>query len=185
MKRIVLTFTLCLLALLTKAQDASVEKSVFGVQIGILGAWLHHEAKLTNRISLRSELGFDTGLTIRSNSTDIILGTAISLEPRWYYNISKRKSKSKRIDGNSGNFISIKTQYHPDIIIASSNDNINLISDITIVPTWGIRRNIGKHFNYEAGFGIGYIHYFKEKNVRIIDEADVAVNLHARIGYRF
>ncbi len=38
----------------------------------------------------------------------------ITAEPRWYYNLNKRVSKSKNIEGNSGNFISLKTSYHPD-----------------------------------------------------------------------
>ena len=185
MKKIFLTITLCGITLLAKSQDASVEKSVFGIQTGVLGTWAHNESRLTNRIALRSEVGLDVSIWGGNNSNDFILGTIISLEPRWYYNISKRKNKSKRIDGNSGNFISLKAWYHPDLILATSNDNINLISDFSIVPTWGIRRNIGKHFNYEAGFGIGYIYYFKEKNTTLLDEADIAVNLHVRIGYRF
>ena len=191
MKKILLTITLCLLTILTKAQDASqeasVEKSIYGVQFGILGIWVHNESRLTNRIALRSEIGIEAGIS-SGNSYDgtyFVVVPNISLEPRWYYNLKKRESKSKRIDGNSGNFIALKTSFHPDIVIASNDDDVVLISDISIVPTWGIRRNIGKHFNYEAGFGVGYIHFFKDKNTTLINEPDVAVNLHARIGYRF
>ncbi|MCX7547525.1 hypothetical protein OS188_06105 [Xanthomarina sp. F1114] len=185
MKKTLLTLCLCAFSLLVTAQEASVEKSVFGIQTGLIGLWVHNESRLSNKIALRSEIGVDAGFWAGRNDTDMLLALVLSLEPKWYYNISKRKDKSKRIDGNSGNFISLKTSYHPDVVVASTNDNINLVSDLTIVPTWGIRRNIGNHFNYEAGIGVGYIHYFKEKNVRINGEADVAVNLHARIGYRF
>lgn len=185
MKKLVLTTCLCLFTLLAKAQDASVEKSIYGVQFGVLGVWVHNESRLTNSIALRGELGLDTGLYGSSESTNFLLGVAISLEPKWYYNLQKREDKSKRIDGNSGNFISLKMKYHPDILIASSEENITVLSDFSIVPTWGIRRNIGKHFNYEAGFGIGYIHFFRKKNVYLNNEPDVAVNLHARIGYKF
>lgn len=185
MKKILISFIFCAFTLLLKAQDASVEKSVFGIQTGPFGVWVHNESRLSNKIALRSELGLDANFWAGYNSTDFLMGLVISLEPRWYYNLNKRKDKSKRIDGNSGNFISLNTSFHPDIDIASSNENINLVSDLTIVPTWGIRRNIGNHFNYEAGFGIGYIHYFADENVTIIDEADVAVDLHLRIGYRF
>ena len=69
--------------------------------------------------------------------------------------------------------------------VYSNQDNINFISDISIVLTWGIRRNVGSHFTYETGIGIGYVHYFKKENVYLINESDVAVNLHLRIGYRF
>lgn len=107
----------------------------------------------------------------------------ITLEPRLYYNLNKRVKKSRSIDGNSGNFISLKTSYHPDWFIISSSDDVHVISDILIVPTWGIRRNLGKHFSYEAGIGIGYVYYFSNKYVA--DEGEVAGNLHLRVGYRF
>lgn len=187
MKKIFLTLTFCGLTFITNAQDASVEKSTYGIQTGFLGIWAHNESKLSNQIALRSELGLDTGI-FGSDVKDIngiFLAPTITLEPRWYYNLNKRQNKSKRIDGNSGNFISIKTTYHPDWFVISNEDNLNFISDISIIPTWGIRRNIGNHFNYEAGFGIGYVHYFEEANVNLLDESGVTVNLHLRIGYRF
>ncbi len=187
MKNILLTLTLCGLTLIAKSQNVSVEKSTFGVQTGFLGIWAHNESKLTNQIALRTELGLDTGI-FGSDVNDfdgLILVPAITLEPRWYYNLNKREKKSRRTDGNSGNFISIKTTFHPDWFIISNQDNINVISDISIIPTWGIRRNVGTHFTYETGIGIGYVRYFKEDNVILLNESDVAVNLHLRIGYRF
>ena len=171
----------------SNTSNTSVEQSVFGVQTGFLGIWAHNEARLINSIALRSELGLDTGIFGSDvyNVNGFIMGAAITLEPRWYYNLKRRVLKSKRIDGNSGNFISIKTTYHPDWFSISNESNVKLISDLSIIPTYGIRRNIGRHFNYEAGFGIGYIHYNQDENVILVNESDVAVNLHLRIGYRF
>lgn len=187
MKKIFCFLALCGLTFIAKSQTASVEKSTYGIQTGFLGIWVHNESKLSNQFALRSELGLDTGI-FGSDINDVdglLLVPAITVEPRWYYNLNKRENKSKRIDGNSGNFISIKTTYHPDWFVISNVDNINFISDISIIPTWGIRRNIGKSFNYELGFGIGYVHYFKEDNVIFFDESGVTANLHLRIGYRF
>ena len=99
--------------------------------------------------------------------------------------MNKRVSKSRRIDGNSGNFISIKTSYHPDWFVVSNNDNISVISDISIIPTWGIRRNIGSHFTYESGIGIGYQYTFAKRAGYLENESDITLNLHLRIGYRF
>ncbi len=187
MKKILLTLTLCGLTLIAKSQNASVEQSTFGIQTGFLGIWVHNESKLSNQFALRSELGLDAGI-YGNNANDIdgfLLTPTITLELRWYYNLNKREKKSRRIDGNSGNFISLKTSYHPDWFVIANEDNINFISDIFIIPTWGIRRHVGSHFTYETGIGIGYIHYFKEDNVILLNESDVAVNLHLRIGYRF
>lgn len=187
MRKLLLSLFICGLSLNVKSQNASVEKSTFGIQTGFLGVWVHNEAALSNFIALRSEIGVDTGLFgSDSNNVDgFLLAAALTLEPRWYYNLNKRASKSRRTNGNSGNFISIKTTYHPDWFVISNQSNINLITDISIVPTWGIRRTIGNHFNYEAGFGIGYLHYFKKETMVLLNESDVAVNLHLRVGYHF
>lgn len=187
MKNILLPLFILGIALNANSQSVSVEKSTFGIQTGFLGVWVHNESKLSDLISLRSEIGLDTGIfgSDSNNINGFLLAPAITIEPRWYYNLNKRENKSRRTDGNSGNFISIKTTYHPDWFIISNENNLNFITDISIVPTWGIRRNIGNHFTYEAGIGVGYIHYFKKDNVILINEADVAVNLHLRVGYRF
>jgi hypothetical protein len=57
MKRILSTLTLCIIFLASKGQDASVEKSIFGTQIGWLGVWVYNEAKLSTDFALRSEIG--------------------------------------------------------------------------------------------------------------------------------
>ena len=168
-----------------KVQSASVESSVFGIQTGIAGLWVHGEFKLTNKFALRAELGLDLGIWENNytNETGIGLIPVITLEPRFYYNLNKRLNKGKRIDGNSGNFIALKTSYNSDLFFIASNEDLNLETDFMIIPTWGIRRSLGKHFNYEAGFGLGYIHYREEYYSD--NKSDVAVNIHARIGYKF
>ncbi|WP_179339649.1 hypothetical protein [Winogradskyella ludwigii] len=187
MKKIIVSLLFTASILTATAQDASVEQSTFGIQTGLFGIWGHNESKLTNSIALRSELGLDAAIFSEnfSGSRGFVLVPAITVEPRWYYNLNKRVSKSRRIDGNSGNFIAIKTTYHPDLVIGSVADNLNFISDISIIPTWGIRRNVGKHFSYETGIGLGYVHFIKEKNVYLKYNNGLALNLHLRIGYRF
>jgi len=187
MKKFLLTLTLCGLTLIAKSQNASVEESTFGIQTGFLGVWVHNETKLSNSIALRTELGFDSGIWGGDfySKTGFLMTPVITAEPRWYYNLNKRENKSRRIDGNSGNFISLKTSYHPDWFVISNTDNVSVISDISIIPTWGIRRNIGKHFTYETGFGIGYRYYFSKSAGYLENEGEVDVNLHLRIGYRF
>lgn len=187
MKKTILTLALISLTVTVKSQNASVEKSVFGIQTGLFGIWVHNETKLTNQIALRSEIGFDSGIWGGDyyDKTGFLMTPVLTAEPRWYYNLNKRVSKAKRIDGNSGNFISLKTSYHPDWFVISNYDNINIISDISIVPTWGIRRNIGKHFNYETGIGIGYRYIFAKQAGYLENESEAVLNLHLRIGYRF
>lgn len=106
----------------------------------------------------------------------------ISVEPRWYYNLEKRLSKSKSISGNSGNFVSLQTSYHPDWFVISNYDNLKTFNLITIIPTWGIKRNIGKHFTYETSIGVGYGYQFRGE---YDDVNGIAIDLNLRIGYRF
>ncbi|CAN0598988.1 unnamed protein product [Ectocarpus sp. 12 AP-2014] len=187
MKKILFTMALCGMTLIAKSQTASVEKSTYGIQTGFLGIWAHNESKLTNSIALRTEIGFDSGIWGGSfyDGTGFLMTPVITLEPRLYYNLNKRVKKSRRIDGNSGNFISLKTSYHPDWFVISNTDNVSVISDISIVPTWGIRRNIGKHFTYETGIGIGYRYIFAKQAGFSENEGEATANLHLRIGYRF
>jgi hypothetical protein len=187
MKKILFTMALCGMTLIAKSQTASVEKSTYGIQTGFLGLWAHNESKLTNSIALRTEIGFDSGIWGGSfyDGTGFLMTPVITLEPRLYYNLNKRVKKSRRIDGNSGNFISLKTSYHPDWFVISNTDNVSIISDISIVPTWGIRRNIGKHFTYETGIGIGYRYIFAKQAGFSENEGEATANLHLRIGYRF
>lgn len=188
MKNLFFAVLFCGINFIAKSQNTSIEQSVFGIQTGFLGIWINNEYRLSNSFALRSEIGLDTDIfdTDFGNSNNYFSVPVITLEPRWYYNLKKRVKKSKRIDGNSGNFISLKTSYHPDWFVISQYDNASIISDISIIPTWGIRRNIGNHFNYEAGFGIGYryIYYSKYSSYRE-NEGELWFNLLLRIGYKF
>jgi len=177
MKKII-TLVLLSVSIFCNAQNVSVEKSVFGIQTGFLGIWGHNESRLSNKIALRSEVGLDAGILFTDfyGSSGFLLAPVLTLEPRFYYNLNKRNSKSKDIKNNSGNFISLKTSYHPDWFVISDITE-HITSDISFIPTWGIRRNIGTHFNYETGVGIG-LRFFSS-----VSEA--VANLHLRIGYVF
>ncbi|MBX0334471.1 hypothetical protein K3G39_14610 [Pontibacter sp. HSC-14F20] len=187
MKTVLLTLALLSLALVSKAQDASVERSISGIQVGFLGIWAHNEARLSNKLALRSEAGFTSGIFGGSfyDKTGFILTPMFFLEPKLYYNLNKRSLKSKEISGNSGNFISLRTAYIPDWFVISNYDNINVLHQVTIIPTWGIRRNIGAHFNYETGVGLGYRHVFAKGAGYSENTREVEFDLRLRIGYRF
>ncbi len=166
------------------SQKASVEKSIFGIQTGFLGVWLHNESKLNDSFVLRTELGLDAGINGSYERTIFALTPVITFEPRWYYNLDKRQQKSRRIDGNSGNFLSVKTSYNPNWFTISNHDNIVVLDGISIIPTWGIKRNIGKYINYETGIGMGYYYGFKNKNYSVNGSGGLALNLHLRIGFK-
>jgi hypothetical protein len=185
--KMIFTLSICLFTIISNAQDASVEKSTYGIQVGVLGIYAHREVKLSNEIALRAEVGMDAGLFGGSfyPKNGYLITPVITLEPRWYYNLEKRISKSKNISGNSGNFLTIQTSYHPNLFVISNYDNIEIADQISIIPTWGIKRNIGNHFTYETGIGIGYRYIFAKSVGYTKNEGETAANIHLRIGYRF
>lgn len=186
MKKI-LTSIFISLSIISRAQEASVEKSVFGIQTNLLGLYIHNEFKLTDALALRSEAGFYTKLRIGLNSNKIwySLNPVLIIEPRFYYNLNKRVLRSKDISNNSGNFVTLKTVYQPVWFVISNYDIINSRSSISFIPTWGLRRNIGSHFNFENGVGFGYTFFFAKKADSSNMMGEPALNLHLRIGYVF
>jgi len=182
-----LFFLLLLSCFSGKTQDASVEKSIFGIQTGFLGIWTYNEFKLTNKISLRSEIGYSSRIWGGSyfDNNGFLMTPIFSVEPRLYYNLETRNRKSKQINRNSGNLFSIKLSYQPYWLELSDAENNYEINAISIIPTWSLRRLIGEHLSYEAGFGIGYRRLFGEDLKNISSQNDIAININLRIGYDF
>jgi hypothetical protein len=178
---IITLFTYSLTFSQSKNDQLSVEKSIFGAQIGLFGIFGYNESKLTNDIALRTEIGMLAGAWggISYPSTGFVLTPTISLEPRYYYNLNRRTKKGKSILHNSANYFSIKTNYNPDLFVISNYNNLRVNEHITIVPKWGLRRNIGKKFDYEFSAGIGYAYDFD------FERGESYLDLGLRIGYRF
>jgi hypothetical protein len=99
-------------------EEVSVEKSIFGIQVGTMGIWVNNEIKLANTIALRSEAGFEItnwriGNTFyRRGDRDIYVPLVLTIEPRYYFELKKRHSKGLSIANNSAAFLSIKIN-HP------------------------------------------------------------------------
>ena len=170
-----------------ETQTASVEKTIFGVQTGLLGVWFHNESRLTNEIALRSEVGYNLSLFGGSfyPKTGYLMKPIISIEPRWYYNLETRKSKSRNITGNSGNFFTVQCSYSPNKLVLSNYNNTGIVSNLSIIPTWGLKRTVGKHFTYETAIGIGNNHFYAKKEGYSSDKNYTSLNIHLRLGYTF
>ena len=178
-------------------QTVGVEKTFFSIQTGLAGIWVNNETKLSNSIALRSEIGIEHDFFVGDQyaGAGFILQPVLTLEPRYYYNLEKRKSREKKTSKNSGNYLSLKTSYHPDWFVLNLDENITKTADLSIIPTWGIKRQIGSNFTYEAGLGFGYrIVYLKPNyyNGSSQNVDDVSTNrnqytpyLHLRVGYTF
>ncbi len=196
MKKVFFVFILCCWAFIANAQNpqmekpasssaASVEKSVFSIQVGSIGVWINNEARLSRSLVLRTEIGYSAQLLWGAGQEEGFLMTPVfTLEPRWYYNLQKRKSKSKRTVGNSGNYLSLQSGFFPAWAIFSTYGHPVINPVLAIIPMWGIHRSIGRHFNYELGAGFGYVHYFADKYGHGVHN-NLALNLVLRMGYRF
>lgn len=186
MRKIILSLLVCNLFTISNfAQDsekATVEKSIYGIQTGFFGVWFHNESRLTNQISLRSEIGLDAGVVANSSESSSFLVPSLRIEPRWYYNLDKRLAKGKSIKNNSGNFLSLTTTYNPDWFVIPEKTNLNFIGSVAVIPKWAIKRTYGNHFTFETGAGIGYLFFTEDYNDR---KGDLGIDLHLRIGYTF
>ena len=161
--------------------DTTAER-VYGVQIGLLGAWAYGEFPLKDEIVLRGEVGLDAGIRGGSfyRKTVFVLAPSLRLEPRWYYNLSERAARGRRTEGNAANFVSLPLLIHPGLFRITNDETIRVDRGIQLLPTWGIRRNLGSRLDYELGIGLGY-------GVRWSGGRDVAEGgstgwLHLRIG---
>lgn len=182
-----LLFLILLSNLVANAQEISVEKSIFTIHTGFLGVWFNNESKLSNNVSLKTEIGLEKDFSVGDHydGAGFILQPVLTLEPRHYYNFEKRKNSNKKTAKNSGNFVALKTSYHPDWFVINLDENTTKTADLAIVPTWGLKRQIGNHFNYEAALGLGYrIIYIKANSINgNVQNVDGAYNQHQYIPY--
>lgn len=81
MKKILLLLVFIGLTYSAKSQNASVEKSVTGIQTGVLGIWVHNETKLSNPLTLRTEAGMDFGAVTFTQRLDTPLHRSLQLSP--------------------------------------------------------------------------------------------------------
>lgn len=165
---------------------ASVEKTVFGFQTGFLGVWVHNETRLANKVALRSEMGFNMAYVGGGifGGNGLVMVPTFTVEPRWYYNLNKRLEQQKTIAKNSGNYATLQLSYIPDWFVVSKFENLSVPHQITIIPTWGLKRTALKHLTYEFAAGLGYGYVFN-KNASFKFNSEVAINLLLRIGYSF
>ena len=150
--------TMALLFTTAEAQNRTVEKSIFGVQIGFFGLDFYNEARLTDKLALRSEISLYSEVWGGDmySETGFMIFPILSIQPKFYYNIERRAEKGRNTKNNSANYFGLKIKFAPDLFVISNNDNMFIYNQIHFVPNFGIRRNFGEKFNYEFNIGLGY-----------------------------
>lgn len=168
----------------TKKEVPSVEKSIFGVQAGLLGANVYNESRLADKWSLRSEIGVLGGYSYSSSRLEkksrLHFFPTLSVEPRYYYNLERRQRLNKKTANNSGNYVGFNLGYLPDwFVISNYKYDVSNSNSMFFIPSWGLRRTFAKNFEYEFKMGYGYsINLDSNKGVGFLD-------LGFNIGYRF
>ena len=183
-----------LISLITKAQEkASVEKNLYGVQLGIVNTSFYYETKLDRKISLRTELGLELISSTIDYADPAIedkittqFSPYLTLEPRWYYSLDRRKKLKKNITNNSSNYLSLRTTYGFNKSPLIKNGDFDIVPALSIIPKFGIRRVFAKHFNYEFSGGIGYQYNVISKTEGCdCEHNNTTIDIQARIGYDF
>lgn len=124
-------------------------ESLHSFKLGIPNATYSYERALGRQFSLNMEAGVNWGWHSFDNSFEITARPLLQIEPRFYYNLKKRFDKGKLFN-NSASFLSISSGVDFSMHTGGSHH-----PTLYIMPKWGFRRAIGKHFIFEAQLGGG------------------------------
>lgn len=183
MKRFLFLLFFIVAAASSYAQDGEVKKNLAGVQIGLFGLDLYDEIRMTNKAVLRAEASLFPSLWggVLHPKTGYAIYPSVALMPKYYYNIQKRAEKGKATRNNAANYIGLMVRCIPDGFVISNTPNINVSNQIGVIPTFGIRRSLGRKINFESRIGVGYGTTFGYIN----NDASGIFDLSVKIGYDF
>lgn len=124
----------------------SVERNFLGgVQIGFpYGLSVFHEQIIAGNLSLKADFIYSVGFSSSGGNTELYFTPGFSVQPRWYYNLDKRKMGGKNISGLSSNYLAVNNKF----TIKEGFDTYQLFLG------WGMRRKIHGAFHFEMGAGI-------------------------------
>lgn len=183
MKKLVLLLGVFLISAFTNAQNPNVEKNLTGAQIGLYGLDIYNETRLIDQIALRIEASLFpikwNGYYYEKTGFDFF-SPAITIQPKYYYNIGKRAEKGKNTNNNSANYFGLHVSYIPDWFFISNRKSVVLSNQIHFIPTYGIRRIIAENINFEIKAGFGYCTSTGDNR-----EGSAIFEFSVKIGYDF
>lgn len=182
MKKLFLILLVYMGTLMYSQEKSLTKNSFFGIQAGLFGLDIYNESGLSEQFVLRIEVDLTAGMWGGDlySETGFALIPALSIAPKWYYNTNQRNNKSKNIKYNSANYFSAKLGFVPDWFVISNVSGIEVNPMISLIPTWGLRRNFAKNFNYELQLGLGVGKILKPDY-----PLQVVPNLSFKVGYDF
>lgn len=183
MRKQIYLFAFSLFSILGNAQNSNVEKNITGIQIGLFGLDVYNETKIAEKTTLRAEASLFPAIWGGDMyaKTGFAFYPALTIQPKYYYNISKRAENGKNTKNNSANYFGLQVRYIPDWFVISNTKNLSLSNQINIIPTYGFRRNFAENFNYEFKAGLGYGTTFGND----FNSSGAVIDLSIKVGYDF
>ncbi|MHC5353874.1 hypothetical protein ACYSNX_06790 [Myroides sp. LJL115] len=117
------------------------------------------------------------------DNSDFYVSSKVQISSKWNYNLNKRRYDNLNTKYNSSNCVSLNMSYTPNWAIISDYKHRD-IEKISIIPTFGVKRNFNKHMNYELFIGMGYEHYLNTKTVNS-EGTKMAISIGALIRFDF
>lgn len=172
MKKIITLIAIVAISFTVKSQN--IDKPIVGIQTGFLGGWVYGELEVIDHLAIRGEVGCDIGAWGRyyHSKPSIISSPVFTLEPRWYLKETRDK----------GVFLALKTSYTMDWFDLGYTYENERIGAFLLIPSFGLRRSIGNHFDYELGFGYGFQRKYL-KHIGYENEDNYVPNIRIRIGF--
>jgi hypothetical protein len=158
LKRIILLQLFILTSGGALAQDG-LKSSQLKANLILVGASASYEKSISRRTSLNFEAGLNYWFSYAysdylGSDFGYTLAPTLSVEGRHYYNLNKRLRRGKSIANNSGNFLSVGLGYTFAPIASDMYED----PAVSITPSWGMQRGIGKRFSMELllGYSVRY-----------------------------
>ena len=111
------------------------------------------------------------------SKTDFAFYPALTLHPKYYYNISKRAENGKNTKNNAANYFGLQVRYIPNWFAISNTKGLRLSNQIN----FNFRRNLRTNFNYEFKIGLGYGTTFGTD----YNTSGAILDLSIKVGYDF
>ena len=174
-------------ATFAQAQESTLGKNITGVQVGLFEFDVYNEARIADKISLRAEIALFPAIwggDLYDTKSGFALYPAFTLVPKYYYNVNRRVEKGKNTKNNAANYLGLQIRYLPGWVMSNHKD-MGLPSQINFIPTYGLRRNFLKKFNYEFKVGLGYGFGRAELFGMDMNVSSPVADLSFKVGYDF
>lgn len=189
LKQVITSLLFLLVFGATLSAQSTVEQSMSGLQFNLRSAGFYHEVGLNDQVTFRFQADLRLNIFFsgpgENIDADLSLQPALRAEPRFYYNLAQREAAGKRTANNSGNFLSLKTEYLLPFRLININDEDDARGRLSIIPRWGIRRNLGSGWDFELGLGAGIRARKVQQGRNRQIQVNRALDIEWKFGFRF